>query len=88
MIDVRFAEEEFWNLVSGFQCENNDLIMMKDHPYFAAVKKKVDRNMVAELFTQGSVDLLNCKSKKGKSFNVKVMLEEAEDGSIVHIMVM
>lgn len=69
--------------VSGFQCENNDLIMMKDHPYFAAVKKKVDRNMVAELFTQGSVDLLNCKSQKGKSFNVKVMLEEAEDGSIV-----
>lgn len=68
--------------VSGFQCENNDLIMMKDHPYFAAVKKKVDRNMVAELFTQGSVDLLNCKSKKGSSFNVKVMLEEAEDGSI------
>ena len=56
---------------------------MKDHPYFAAVGKKVDRNTVAELFTQGNVNLLNCKSKKGNNFNVKVMLEKTDDGQIV-----
>ena len=28
------------------------------------------------------MDLLKKKKKKGSSFNVKVMLEEAEDGSI------
>lgn len=68
---------------SMFRCEHNDLIMMKDHAYFKAVKKRVDRNTVAKLFMQGSVDLLNCTSKKGKNFNVRVFLERTDSGEVV-----
>lgn len=67
---------------SRFHCENNDLIFLKNNAYFKAVKKEVTAQCVSQLLMNGSTILLNCISKKGKTFNVKLIFRGTKNGFV------
>lgn len=60
---------------SKFRCENNDLLFLKNNPYFMSVGKQVTAEDVSQLLMNGTVNLINCKSKKGKLFNVRLIFK-------------
>ena len=66
----------------GWFCESNPcrFVLWKDNAFFKRLGKRLDGRMADKLLRDGRVRLKDCKSAKGKTYNVTVLLSCEADG--------
>ena len=66
----------------GWFCENREcrFVLWKDNAFFKRLGKRLDSHVADKLLRDGRVRLKDCKSAKGKTYNVAVLLSTEPDG--------